>query len=71
VPMTTFRRDTEAQAYWLLHTQGIDALEDQWPGQSNHLLNHWYERGLCRVTFTDEGRKITTFKKYAREGGPL
>lgn len=78
---TTFRRDTEAQAYRVLHEQGLAAFSAAHPIFGNDLLNSWHDRGLCRITwrvvptgvinprtskeFKDNQLHVRTFKKYA------
>lgn len=64
--MTVFARDAEQEAYALLHTEGIEALEARYPGLSGHLINKWAEKGLCRISFPEGCIKIRTFKKYAK-----
>ena len=68
--MRVFARDSEAEAYRVLHTGGFAALEDRYPALAHGLVNQWHDRYLCRATWTSSGElKIRTFKKYANERG--
>lgn len=60
-----FRRADEQRAYELLHRYGLDAFEEQHPVFGTDLINRWCNKGIMRLTWTDDGRKIRTFKKYA------
>ncbi|QKW15434.1 hypothetical protein [Verrucosispora sp. NA02020] len=60
-----FARDTEAEAYRVLHEGGIDALDDHTPF-SRDLLKRWDRRRLVRISYNDNGGLVVrAFKKYA------
>lgn len=64
--MSVFERDTEAEAYRVLHTDGMEALENTYGAAiAADLINAWDARRLVRVKWVDGRYQIRTFKKYA------
>lgn len=61
---TVFQRQTEREAYALLHTQGLPGLRKAHPSFAEALLNRWVKKGLARVQWVDGAMIVRTFKKY-------
>lgn len=67
---SVFARTTEQDAYTLLHRDGFDAFHDRYgTGIAYDLINRWANKGLCRITHTDAGMGVHTYKKYAGKRG--
>lgn len=61
-----FVRETEREAYRLLHTEGQNALDDRYGTWiATDLINRWADRGMVRVTYPGGSVTVKTFKKYA------
>lgn len=60
-----FQRQTEREAYALLHTQGLAGLRKAHPSFAEALINRWVKKGLARVQWVDGAMIVHTFKKYA------
>jgi hypothetical protein len=66
VSAVTFERQSEADAYTYLHTQGVEAFDAEYRGFASPLLNHWADKGLVHISFPDGALTVRTYKKYSR-----
>ena len=61
---TVFKRQTEREAYAILHTEGMAGLCKAHPSFAEALLNRWVKKGLARVKWVDGVMIVRTLKKY-------
>lgn len=63
----SFSREIEFEAYRLLHTDGLTALEAKHGTTiASDLINRWARAGMVRVTYPGGSLTVHTFKKYAQ-----
>jgi hypothetical protein len=66
-PFQTFARESERDAYRVLHEGGRDALEDAYgTAIASDLINRWCDHRIVTLKWVDGCCVIRTFKKYAQ-----